>query len=59
MITKKTVLVLGAGASKPFGLPTGKELKNDVCRLLGESNKIEHWPILSVELRQAIVKMIQ
>lgn len=41
MINKNTVLVLGAGASKPFGLPTGKELKNDVCRLLGESNKIE------------------
>jgi len=28
MINKKTVLVLGAGASKPYGLPTGEELKD-------------------------------
>ncbi len=27
MITKPTVLVLGAGASNPYGYPTGKELK--------------------------------
>ncbi len=26
MITKKTVLILGAGASKPYGFPTGREL---------------------------------
>ena len=31
MITKKTVLVLGAGASFPYGLPTGLELTNIVC----------------------------
>ncbi len=28
MITKPTVLILGAGASKPYGFPTGPELKN-------------------------------
>lgn len=31
MITRKTVLVLGAGASKPYGFPTGAELKDFIC----------------------------
>ncbi len=31
MITKKTVLVLGAGASVPYGFPTGKELVRKIC----------------------------
>ena len=37
MITKPTVLLLGAGASKLFDYPTGKELKIKVC------NNIESW----------------
>jgi hypothetical protein len=36
MITKSTVLILGAGASKPF-YPTGNELKQIIC------NNIENW----------------
>jgi len=32
-ITKPTVLVLGAGASAPFGLPLGRDLRNMVCGL--------------------------
>ena len=28
MIKQKTVFVLGAGASKPYGFPTGGELRN-------------------------------
>ncbi len=36
MITIPTVLVLGAGASKPFGFPLGAELKNEVCELLSD-----------------------
>lgn len=35
MITKPTVLVLGAGASKPYGYPTGKELYYHALYLLG------------------------
>ncbi len=31
MIKNKTVLVLGAGASAPFGFPTGQGLKDQVC----------------------------
>ena len=27
MITHPTVFILGAGASKPYGFPTGKELR--------------------------------
>ena len=30
MLTRSTVLILGAGASKPFGFPTGIELSEQV-----------------------------
>ena len=32
MITKETLFILGAGASVPYGYPTGNELRNDICR---------------------------
>lgn len=32
MISKKTVLILGAGASKPYGLPLGMELRDIVIK---------------------------
>jgi hypothetical protein len=31
MITTPTVLVLGAGASHPYGFPTGERLKREIC----------------------------
>lgn len=31
MITIPTTLVLGAGASKPYGFPTGRELRAELC----------------------------
>lgn len=31
MITKKTVFVLGAGASCPYGYPSGAQLRKEVC----------------------------
>jgi len=34
MITKKTVLVLGAGASMPFGFPSGREIVEHICQKL-------------------------
>ena len=37
MLDKRTVLVLGAGASKPYGLPLGFELRDAV---LGESTSV-------------------
>ena len=33
MITKKTVLVLGAGASKDYGFPVGNELNEKIKEL--------------------------
>ena len=32
MIEKKTVLILGAGASKPYGFPLGRELRDSVLQ---------------------------
>ena len=32
MIRRKTLLVLGAGASRPYGLPLGSELTDTLCR---------------------------
>jgi len=31
MITEKTVFILGAGASAPYGYPTGEELRRIIC----------------------------
>jgi hypothetical protein len=41
MITLPTVLVLGAGASSPYGYPSGGELKQKVINLLGNSNLVQ------------------
>lgn len=38
MITNDTVLILGAGASNPFGFPTGRELLKKVCSILRGGN---------------------
>lgn len=38
MITKKTVLVLGAGASAPYGYPTGEKLIDDLVRDFNKGN---------------------
>jgi len=38
MIIKSTVFVLGAGASKPYGLPLGSELKQEILDVLDEDN---------------------
>jgi hypothetical protein len=32
-MSAKTVFILGAGASKPYGYPTGKELRKSICEL--------------------------
>lgn len=47
MITKPTLLVLGAGASKPYGFPVARELKSDICDKISEEDdmwkdRIEH-----------------
>jgi hypothetical protein len=35
MIANRTTLILGAGASKPFGYPTGVELREQIIGRLG------------------------
>lgn len=47
MINKKTVLVLGAGASKPYGLPLGTELRDSVIR--AANNFAPYQKILGIE----------
>lgn len=50
MITKKTVFVLGAGASKPYGFPLGPELRDRLCGaiqgswLAGELERLANMP---------------
>lgn len=38
MINLETVLILGAGASKDFGFPTGRELVEQVCDFFGDQD---------------------
>jgi len=40
VIDKKTVLVLGAGASNPYGFPTGPSLVDAMCKGLGHAQPI-------------------
>lgn len=35
MIANPTTLILGAGASKPFGYPTGAELRRQIIKRVG------------------------
>ena len=39
MITKPTVLILGAGASMPYQFPSGKKLREKICREIKEPLK--------------------
>jgi hypothetical protein len=39
MIKNRTVLILGAGASKPYGFPLGQELRDEVIRAIRRKNQ--------------------
>lgn len=43
MIRNRTVLVLGAGASRPYDFPTGAELKRRIHRLVEQGGTNDHW----------------
>ena len=45
MITKKTVLVLGAGASMPYGFPSGRDLKDKICNMLSSPSDSSFEPL--------------
>ena len=54
MIVKTpTVLVLGAGASAPYGFPLGKELADDVCARLKAGKQWEH--LLRIGFEQPMI----
>ncbi len=58
MIEKKTVLVLGAGASKAFGFPIGKDLKNEIyLTLKNRSNKVLNDLTTPIVLRHFIKRL--
>ena len=40
MITKSTVLILGAGASYPYGLPLGADLRKSICEMVDGDNML-------------------
>lgn len=40
MITKSTVLILGAGASYPYDLPLGAELRKSICEMVDGHNSV-------------------
>lgn len=40
MITSKTVFILGAGASFPYGYPTGPELRKTICKEFAQEYEI-------------------
>lgn len=54
MIHKKTVLVLGAGASVPFGFPTGHGLKDKICNLVG--GRAIHQELAMLGFRAEVIK---
>ena len=48
MINDETVLILGAGASKPYGFPLGYELRDDVLKITeGEFFKVEDFKAIA------------
>ncbi len=49
MITKRTVFVLGAGASHPYGYPSGRELLQEIFGHLGNSHWISFLSQLGVQ----------
>lgn len=42
MFKKKTVFVLGAGASMPYGFPSGAELRNSICANTSADTPLMH-----------------
>lgn len=51
MIETKTLLILGAGASVPYGYPTGQELREELCNL----NMLKDLYILNPEYSNRII----
>jgi len=52
MISKPTVLILGAGASAPYGFPTGKKLVEDVLKFNASGSHI--WSLSLSEIKKEL-----
>ena len=50
MITDKTVFILGAGASKPYGFPTALELRRDIIKSYPDMLKRAHSEYYKVDI---------
>jgi hypothetical protein len=48
VIEKRTVFVLGAGASHQYGFPLGRELRDRVCRIPDDAGKVQLFEDLGV-----------
>lgn len=56
MIKKPTVIILGAGASKPYGFPSGREILNEIRKNLPPYNPQRWMHILrELHIEQALV----
>lgn len=49
MVTKETILVLGAGASVPYGYPTGKKLADQIIQGENDSEMIKELLIMGID----------
>lgn len=58
MIEIPTVFILGAGASKPYGYPTGQELRSKICRNIVESLENLIMKIDDAEIRRYRANLI-
>jgi len=52
MITDKTVFILGAGASKPYGFPTALELRRDIIKSYPDMLKSAHSEYNEVDINK-------
>jgi len=52
MIKTKTLLILGAGASAPFGFPVGRGLRDEICKMLKSPEPPGVMPDELVRLRE-------
>jgi hypothetical protein len=62
MIEKRTVLVLGAGASKPYGFPTGEELLKEIVYVEQDSatpvgNALQQCGFRDLHIREFVYEM--
>lgn len=49
MVTKETILVLGAGASVPYGYPTGKQLAHQIIQGENDNELIKELLIMGID----------